>query len=51
MMEVELIRAMQRAEGNRDCFFTEHIAVRSQIGELIDCGLMQEEGWKTLTTL
>ena len=51
MMEVGLIWAIRRAEGNRDCCLTEHIAVRSQIGELIDCGLMQEEGWKTLTTL
>ena len=31
MIKVELIRAIQRAEGNRDCFFTEHIAVCGQM--------------------
>ncbi len=27
MKKVELIRAVQRAEGNNDCFLTEHLAV------------------------
>ncbi len=30
-MEVELIRAIQRAEGNRDCFLTEHLTVCGQM--------------------
>ncbi len=29
--EVELIRALQRAEGNRGCFRTEHLMVCGQI--------------------